>query len=60
MQISNLPNIESRVIYRCSTNSEEWKNTEFQLRVRKYKKNKSEVKIILTEMKNMLESINSR
>ena len=60
MQISNLPNIESRVIYRCSMNSEEWKNTEFQLRVRKYKKNKSEVKIILTEMKNMLESINSR
>lgn len=35
-------------------------NTEFQLRVRKYKKNKSEVKNILSEMKNMLESINSR
>ena len=38
MQISNLPTIEFKVIYRCSINSEEeWTNTEFQLRVRKYK-----------------------
>ena len=38
MQISNPPNIEFKVIYRCSMNlEEEWTNTEFQLTVRKYK-----------------------
>ena len=62
MKISNLPDKEFKaiVIEMLTELGKRIENTELQQRTKKHKKNQSELKMTITEMKNTLEKLNSR